>query len=99
MEGCLPALSTFKKHSDKVIHTGIKLKLLEIGVSSRFYNIIENMYSNSKSCVKINDKLTEFFATKLGVKTTWALTYLKYLLIIIFPVISVTLDKRPSHFR
>jgi hypothetical protein len=26
------------------------------------------MYSYSTSCVKINDKLTEFFATKLGVK-------------------------------
>ena len=55
----------FQKAFDKVIHTGIKLKLLEIGVSSRFYNIIKNMYSYS---VKINDKLTEFFATKLGVK-------------------------------
>ena len=26
------------------------------------------MYSYSTSCVKINDKLTELFATKLGVK-------------------------------
>jgi hypothetical protein len=26
------------------------------------------MYSYSTSCVKINDKLTDFFATKLGVK-------------------------------
>ena len=58
----------FQKAFDKVIHTGIKLKLLEIGVSSSFYNIIKNMYSYSTSCVKINDKLTEFFATKLGVK-------------------------------
>jgi hypothetical protein len=49
-------------------HISYKLKLLEIGVSSRFYNIIKNMYSYSTSCVKINDKLTEFFATKLGVK-------------------------------
>ena len=32
----------FPKAFDKVIHTGIKLKLLEIGVSSRFYNIIKN---------------------------------------------------------
>jgi hypothetical protein len=31
----------FQKAFDKVIHTGIKLKLLEIGVSSRFYNIIK----------------------------------------------------------
>jgi hypothetical protein len=37
----------FQKAFDKVIHTGIKLKLLEIGVSSRFYNIIKNMNSYS----------------------------------------------------
>ena len=81
----------FQKAFDKVIHTGIKLKLLEIGVSSRFYNIIKNMYSYNTSCVKINDKLTDFFATKLGVKQgdNLSLTYLKYLLMI-FPVISVT---------
>jgi hypothetical protein len=81
----------FPKAFDKVIHTGIKLKLLEIGVSSRFYNILKNMYSYSTSCVKINDKLTELFATKLGVKQgdNLSLTYLKYLLMI-FPVISVT---------
>ena len=48
------------------------------------------MYSYSTSCVKINDKLTEFFATKLGVKQgDNPLTYLKYLLMI-FPVISIT---------
>jgi hypothetical protein len=37
------------------------------------------MYSYSTSCVKINDKLTEFFATKLGVKQgdNLILTYLK----------------------
>jgi hypothetical protein len=51
----------FQKAFDKVIHTGIKLKLLEIGVSSRFYNIIKNMYSYSTSCVKINDKHDQMF--------------------------------------
>jgi hypothetical protein len=58
----------FPKAFDKVIHTGIKLKLLEIGVSSRFYNIIKNMYSYSTSCGKINDKLIECYTTKLRVK-------------------------------
>ena len=59
----------FQKSFDKVIHTGIKLKLLEIGVSSRFYNIIKNMYSYSTSCVKINDKLTDFVRHQTGSKT------------------------------
>jgi hypothetical protein len=30
----------FQKAFDKVIHTGILIKLLDIGVISRFYNII-----------------------------------------------------------
>ena len=58
----------FKKAFDTVIHEGIKLKLLEIGSGSLFYNIIKSMYAVSKSCVKVNDKLTEFLPTRLGVK-------------------------------
>ena len=41
----------FQKAYDTVIHTGIKLKLLEIGVGSLFYNIIKNMYALIKSCL------------------------------------------------
>ena len=58
----------FHKAFDKVIHTGIRIKLLEIGVSSRFYSVIKNMYLETRSCIKIHDKITEFFQTKLGVK-------------------------------
>ena len=35
----------FQKAFDTVIHTGIKLKLLQIGVGSLFYNIIQNIYT------------------------------------------------------
>lgn len=55
----------FQKPFDKVIHTGILIKLLDIGVSSRFYNII-NMYKQTKSCVKIENKLTHFFESTWG---------------------------------
>ena len=58
----------FKKAFDTVIHTGIKLKLLDIGVGSSFYNIIKSMYEVSKSCVKVNENLTNSFSTHLGVK-------------------------------
>jgi hypothetical protein len=57
-----------KKAFDTVIHEGIKLKLLEIGSGSLFYNIIKNMYAVSKSCVKIDDTLSDFPPTQLGVK-------------------------------
>jgi len=55
----------FQKAFDTVIHTGIKLKLLQIGVGSLFYNI-KNMYTYSKSCVKIDNCLTDFFPVQLG---------------------------------
>ena len=58
----------FQKAFDTVIHTGIKLKPLEIGVGTLFYNIIKNMYAASKSCIKVNNEITDYFETKLGVK-------------------------------
>ena len=51
----------FQKAFDTVIHTGIKIKLLQNGISTHFYNIIKSMYSQSKSCVKIKDGITDFF--------------------------------------
>jgi hypothetical protein len=41
---------------------------LEIGVGTLFYNIIKNMYAASKSCIKVNNEITDYFETKLGVK-------------------------------
>ena len=58
----------FQKAFDTIIHTGIKIKLLKIGVGSLFYRTIKNMYEISKSCVKIQSHITDFFPTKLGVK-------------------------------
>ena len=58
----------FRKAYDTVIHTGIKLKLLDIGVGSLFYNIIKNMYSVSKSCIKVNNEISDSFLLKIGVK-------------------------------
>ena len=58
----------FQKAFDTVIHTGIKIKLLTIGVGSNFYNIIKSMYLNSKTAIKIGDEITESFGIKLGVK-------------------------------
>ena len=51
----------FQKAFDTVIHTGIKIKLLENDIGHHFYNIIKSMYSQSKSCVRLNNSLTEFF--------------------------------------
>lgn len=58
----------FHKAYDTVIHAGIKIKLLQLGVGTLFYNIIKNMYSVSKSCIKIKDLITDSYNIKIGVK-------------------------------
>ena len=51
----------FRKAFDTVIHTGIKIKLLNVGIGSLFYNIVKNMYNLSQSCVRIKKEITNFF--------------------------------------
>ena len=58
----------FRKAFDTVIHEGIKFKLLQTGIGTKFYNVIKSMYSVSRSCIKLNNELTETFPIKLGVK-------------------------------
>lgn len=58
----------FQKAFDTVVHTGLKIKLLRIGVGTLFYNVIKNMYEVSRSCIRIKHCVTDFFPIKLGVK-------------------------------
>ena len=58
----------FQKAFDTVIHTGIKIKLIKMGVGSKFYNVVKSMYSSSEACVKLERGRTDFFKIKLGVK-------------------------------
>ena len=55
----------FRKAFDSVIHDGLRFKLLELGIGTKFYNIIKNMYHSSQSCVRLGNGLTDPF--KLGV--------------------------------
>ena len=57
----------FKKAFDSVIHPGLKLKLKELNISGKFYDVIKNMYSKSKLCVKLGDTHTKFFTSGNGV--------------------------------
>ena len=58
----------FKKAFDSVIHPGLKLKLKELNISGKFYDVIKNMYSKSKLCVKLGDTHTKFFTSGKGVR-------------------------------
>lgn len=59
----------FNKAFDSVVHTGLKLKLIDMNVGTKFYNIICAMYKNSKACVKIGNSLTEDFFYQTGGST------------------------------
>ena len=48
----------FQKAFDSVIRVGIKFKLLKMDIRSKFYNIVKDMYSKSRSCIKIKEGLT-----------------------------------------
>lgn len=58
----------FQKAYDSVIHCGLKLKLLQSNIGTKFYNIIKNMYLKSEACVKVGNSLTTSFLLKLGVR-------------------------------
>lgn len=58
----------FYKAFDSVIHCELKLKLLQLNVGNKVYNIINNMYSKSEDCVKTGDLQAASFPNKLGVR-------------------------------
>ena len=64
----MPVLLTSKNLFDTVIYTGLKIKLLKLGVGSLFYQFINNMYKTSRSCVRLQSGVTDFFSVHLGVK-------------------------------
>ena len=63
-----PSFVDFKSAFDTVWHQGLLYKLKAAGVGTKFYNIIQNMYSKTEVCVKIDNYRTDFFKSKLGVK-------------------------------
>jgi hypothetical protein len=58
-----------KKAFDSVLHSAILLKLLKIGAVGNFFQIIKNMYENTKLSVKLNNsERTDFFDSELGIR-------------------------------
>ena len=58
----------FKKAFDSIWHDGLLLKLLENKIGGRFYDLIKNLYMNTKCAVKIGDQRTSFFSCSKGVR-------------------------------
>ena len=58
----------FKKAFDNVSRQTLLEKLQIIGVDGKFYSIIESIYINDKTCVKIGDMRSSFFSPDKGVR-------------------------------
>jgi hypothetical protein len=67
-KNCIHAFLIFAKHLIKVTHVGIMYKLQMYNVNGLFYRIIKSMYTNDRLCVRVDDKMTEFFMSGVGVK-------------------------------
>ena len=58
----------FRKAFDGVWREAMFWKLRKLGIGGLFYNVVKNMYSETKSCVKLANGLTEMFTTSTGIK-------------------------------
>jgi hypothetical protein len=58
----------FKKAFDSVWHQGLYSKLLENKMGGHFYDLVKDIYSNTKCAIKLSENRTPFFAYKKGVR-------------------------------
>ena len=58
----------FEKAFDKIPRNKLIEKLCNLGISGNILRTIENMYQNDEACIKIGNKMTEFFQINMGVK-------------------------------
>ncbi len=58
----------FKKAFDSVWHEGLYLKLLENGIGGRLYDLIKDLYTNTRCAVKLSGHATPFFSHNRGVR-------------------------------
>jgi hypothetical protein len=62
------AFIDYKKAFDLVDRSSLWLKLLSNGISGRILKVVRNMYHNAKSCVKLDNVLSESFLCNIGVR-------------------------------
>ena len=58
----------FKKAFDSVWHQGLFYQLLQNKIGGHFYDLITDMYSNTKCAIKPSESRTPFFPYKKGVR-------------------------------
>ena len=58
----------FQRAFDSIPREVLFQKLYNYGIKGKFYQTLENMYSNDKGCIKIGGYITNLFEINLGVK-------------------------------
>ena len=58
----------FSRAFDTIPRDILFKKLLKYGINGQFFNIIKNIYTNDKACVKIHNQCTESFEINQGVR-------------------------------
>ena len=62
------AFIDLKKAFDFVDRNMLLYKLLQTNINGKMYDSIKNIYAHTTSCIRINDKLTEWFDCRSGVR-------------------------------
>jgi hypothetical protein len=62
------AFIDFKQAFDTVWRGGLWSKLLNANITGKCFNVINSMYKNIKSMVKINNCISDMFTTNIGVR-------------------------------
>ena len=62
------AFIDYRKAFDLVDRSSLWLKMLSYDIQGKLLRIIKNIYDNIKSCVKVGNHISDFFASKIGVR-------------------------------
>ena len=58
----------FHKAFDTVIHPGLRVKLKELNIYGKFYDVLCSLYEKGNICVRLGEDRTDFFESKVGVR-------------------------------
>ena len=68
----------FSKAFDNIPRKTLFKKLIDYGITGNFLNIILNLYKNDKTCIKINEKMSQTIKTQKGVRQGCVLSALLF---------------------
>jgi hypothetical protein len=71
-----------KKAFDRVYRGGLWCRLAEEGVKGKMWRVLRSIYSTVQSCVRVDDKLTDWFSLETGVRQGCILSPLLYAMFI-----------------